>query len=236
VGRDRERYTAEREADGELWRQEPDIDAVPVREREPNVVREDEPDVVQRTEMRVGRDRIRWGPIWAGLLLALASLLLLSVLALAIGAQTVEVIGAAGTVATVTGWATAIIGLIAFFVGGYVAGATSAVRGTVAGLLNGLLVWALGVVLILVFSAFGVGQVFGALGNLFSQFRALVIIPEGSAQVVRQVADAIASGAFAAFLSMLLPAIAAALGGWLGAKRAPREGEGSANAQTVRER
>ena len=186
--------------------------------------------------MRVGRDRIRWGPIWDGLLVALAGFLLLSVLALAIGAQTVEIMGAAGTVATVTGWATAIIGLVAFFVGGYVAGATSAVRGTVAGLLNGLLVWALGIVLILMFSAFGVGQVFGALGSLFSRFRALVIIPEGSAQVVRQAADAIASGAFAAFLSMLLPAIAAALGGWLGAKTASREGEGSANAQTVRQR
>ena len=226
MDRDRERYTAERETDG-LRRQEPEMEEVPVREYET--------DLVQRTEIRVGHDRIRWGPIWAGLLTALAGFLLLSVLALAIGAQAVEIIGAAGTVATVTGWATAIIGLIAFFAGGYVAGATSAVRGTVAGLLNGLLVWALGVVLILVFSAFGVGQVFGALGSLFSQFRALVIIPEGSAQVVRQVADAIASGAFAAFLSMLLPAIAAAVGGWLGAKTASREGDGSGNTQTTRQ-
>ncbi len=235
MDRDRERYTAEREADGQS-RYEPDHETVPVREREPRVVREDELDVAQRTEVRVGRDRIRWGPIWAGLLVALASFLLLSVLALAIGALTVEAIGSAGTVAAVTGWATAIIGLIAFFVGGYVAGATSVVRGTVAGLLNGLLVWALGIVLILMFSALGVGQVFGALGSLFSQFRALVIIPEGSAQVVRQAADAIASGAFAAFLSMLLPAIAAVGGGWLGAKTAPREGDGSGNAQTARQR
>ncbi|MDQ4000189.1 MAG: permease [Actinomycetota bacterium] len=186
--------------------------------------------------MRLGRDRIRWGPIWAGLLMALASILLLSVLALAIGAQAVELIGAAGTVATITGWATAIIGLIAFFVGGWVAGATSAVRGTVAGLLNGLLVWALGIVLILVFSALGVGQLFGALGNLFSQFRALVVITESSPELVGQVADAIASGAFAAFLSILLPAIAAVLGGWLGAKTAPGEGDRSADAQTARQR
>ncbi len=225
---DRERYTTETEANG-LRRQEPDIQTVPVREEEPD-------SLVQRTEVHVGRDRIRWGPIWAGLLVALAGFLLLSVLALAIGAQTVEVIGAAGTVATITGWATAIIGFIAFFVGGYVAGATSAVRGTIAGLLNGLLVWALGTVLILVFSALGVGQLFGALGSLFSQFRALIVIPETSPQLVRQVADAIANGAFAAFLSMLLPAIAAALGGWLGAKTAPREGGRSANAQTARQR
>lgn len=211
MNREREGYAPQREAERGPGTAEPDREAVPVRA--------DETELVQKTEVRVGRDGIRWGPIWAGLLTALAGFLLLSVLALAIGAQTVEVIGAAGTVATVTGWATAIIGLIAFFVGGYVAGATSAVRGNVAGLLSGLLVWALGVVLILVFSASGVGQVFGALGNLFSQFRALVIIPETSPQVVRQVADAIAGTAFVAFLSMLLPAIAAALGGWLGAKK-----------------
>lgn len=228
MDRDRERHVAEREADGEARRPEPGIEAVPVRESET--------DVVQRTQVSVGHDTIRWGPVWAGLLAALAGFLLLSVLALAIGAQTVEVIGAAGTVATVTGWATAIIGLIAFFVGGYVAGATSPLRGTVAGLLNGLLVWALGVVLILVFSAFGVGQVFGALGNLFSQFRALVVIPETSPQVIRQVADAIAGGAFAAFLSMLLPAIAAALGGWLGAKTGSRGGDRSTNTQTAPQR
>lgn len=230
VDRGREEYTAEREADGGLRRPEPNLEeAIPVREDEPD-------SLVQKTEVRLGRDRIRWGPIWAGLLMALAGFLLLSVLALAIGAQAVELIGAAGTVATITGWATAIIGLIAFFVGGWVAGATSAVRGTVAGLLNGLLVWALGIVLILVFSALGVGQLFGALGNLFSQFRALVVITESSPELFGQVADAIASGAFAAFLSILLPAIAAVLGGWLGAKTAPGEGDRSADAQTARQR
>jgi hypothetical protein len=194
--KEKEKYTVQREADGGVRRRGPGLEAIPVREDEPD-------SLVHKTEVRTGRDWIRWGPIWAGLLMALASFLLLSVLALAIGAQAVELIGAAGTVATITGWATAIIGLIAFFVGGWVAGATSAPRGTAAGLLNGLLVWALGIVLILVFSALGVGQLFGALGNLFSQFRALAIIPEGSPELVGLIADAIASGAFAVFLSML---------------------------------
>ncbi|MDQ3966282.1 MAG: permease [Actinomycetota bacterium] len=230
MDRGREEYTAQREADGGLRRPEPDL------EEEAIPVREDEPDLVQKTEVHVGRGLIRWGPIWAGLLAALASFLLLSVLALAIGAQTVDAVGAAETVATVTGWATAIIGLIAFFVGGWVAGATSAVRGTVAGLLSGFLVWALGTVLILAFSALGVGQLFGALGDLFTQFRVLVVIPESDPQVVQLIADAIASTAFVAFLSMLLPAIAATLGGWLGAKTAPREGNASANTQTPRRR
>jgi hypothetical protein len=79
-------------------------------------------------------------------------------------------------------------------------------------------VWALGTVLILVFSALGVGQLFGAVGNLFTQFRSLVLIPEGNPQAIQQIADTIASTAFVAFLSMLLPALAAAVGGWLGAR------------------
>ncbi len=202
---------------------EPDARAISVREDEPDAraipAREDEPDVVQRTQVNVPRDRIRWGPIWAGLLAALASFLLLSLLALAIGALTVNVGGDVGAVVTTTGWATAIIGLIAFFVGGYVAGATSAIRGTVAGLLNGFIVWALGTVLILVFSALGVGQLFGAVGNLFTQFRALLFVTTLSdPRIFQQIADTIASTAFIAFLSMLLPALAATIGGWLGAK------------------
>ncbi len=230
MDRGREVYRAQREADGGLRRPAPNL------EEEAIPVRKDQPDLVQKTEVHVGRDTIRWGPIWAGLLAALASFLLLSVLALAVGALTVDAVGAAGTVVTITGWATAIIGLIAFFAGGWVAGATSPIRGIVAGLSSGFLVWALGTVLILAFSALGVGQLFGALGDLFTQFRALVVIQESSPEVVQLIADAIAGTAFAAFLSMLLPAIAATLGGWLGAKRAPREGDASANARTARQR
>lgn len=224
VDRGRERYRAQREADGGLRRPDSDL------EEEAIPIRKNEPDLVQKTEVHVGRDTIRWGPIWAGLLAALASYLLLSVLALAAGALTVDAVGAPGTVVTVTGWATAIIGLIAFFAGGLVAGTSLAVRGTIAGLLSGFLVWALGAVLILAFSALGVGQLFGALGDLFTQFRALVVIQESSPEVVQLIADAIAGTAFAAFLSMLLPAIAATLGGWLGAKRAPGNGDESTNA------
>ncbi len=228
MDRDTERYRAQREADGGLRRPEPHL------EEEAIPVREDKPDLVQKTEVHVGRNTIRWGSIWAGLLTALASFLLLSVLALAIGAQTVDAVGAAGTVVTITGWATAIIGLIAFFAGGWAAGATSPIRSTIAGLWTGFLVWALGIVLILAFSALGVGQLFGALGDLFTQFRALVVISESSPQVAQLIADAIASTAFVAFLSILLPAIAATLGGWLGVKTAPREGGTSANTRTAR--
>ena len=60
---------------------------------------------------------------------------------------------------------TGIIGLIAFFVGGYVASMTSGARDTSAGLLNDVLVWALVTILMLLFSSLGTGQFFGALGE-----------------------------------------------------------------------
>jgi hypothetical protein len=106
----------------------------------------------------VRRNSARWGPIWAGLITALTTYVLLELLAIGIGLQDVGP-GAGGG----DGWVPAIIGLIAFFTGGAVAGMTSAVRGASTGLLNGFLVWALGTTLILVLSALGLGQIFGAL-------------------------------------------------------------------------
>jgi hypothetical protein len=76
-------------------------------------------------------------------------------------------------------WVSGIIGLIVFFIGGYVASKASAAedasaaRDARASLLDGLLVWALGSVLILTLSALGVGQIFEALGDVVGQSCAL---------------------------------------------------------------
>jgi hypothetical protein len=64
---------------------------------------------------------------------------------------------------------TEIIGLITFFLGGLLTGATAWVRGVTAGLINGFCLWALGTVLILVLSTLGLGALFGATGNAFNQ-------------------------------------------------------------------
>lgn len=179
--------------------------------------------VVERTERGERpspwdlRDQVRWGPIVAGMLTALGTFLLLSLLGLAIGANTVRVgRGQGDEVAQGASIVTALIGLLSFFIGGFVAGRTAAVRGRGPGLLNGFLVWALGVSLILLLAALGVGQLFGAAGDLFEQYRALGS-PDANvspAQVNRQLRDA----AIPAFLSMALPALAAAIGGLVGAR------------------
>ncbi|MBD0356964.1 MAG: hypothetical protein ICV57_07295 [Rubrobacter sp.] len=161
------------------------------------------------------RDSIRWGPVWAGLITALTSFLLLQLLAIGLGLVGIGP-GAGGG----GGWVSAIIGLIAFFIGGSVAGMTSAVRSAATGLLNGFLVWALGTVLILLLSALGLGQIFGALGNVVGQLGVLQNLQSANVPDVdpARIAQAVRSGAIGAFFGLLLSALASMLGGFLGGR------------------
>ena len=165
------------------------------------------------------RDSVRWGPIWAGLITALTVFLLLQLLAIGLGLVGIGPGQGGG------GWVPAIIGLIAFFTGGAVAGMTSAIRGVGTGLLNGFLVFALGTVLILTLSAFGLGQLFGALGNVAGQVNPSQVAnaaqnaqqnaPNVSAQ---EAASALRTGSIGAFFGLLFAALASMLGGILGGR------------------
>lgn len=197
----------------------------------------------QKVEAVAPRDSARWGAIWAGLIATLATFVLLELLAFGIGIL--------GTVAEspdaggFSAWVTAIIGVIAFFTGGSVAGMTSVIRGAAPGIVNGLLVWGLAVVLIVLLSSLGVGQLFGALGNVVGQFGAIsqltgaggsLNVPEGGLNLPQgvspsQYVDAIRGVAFGAFVSLLVAALVSALGGFLGGRtnkpigHAPRSDE-----------
>ena len=162
------------------------------------------------------RDRVRWGAIWAGLVTALATFLLLTTAAIAIGAQAVDA-GATDENAMAGGIVSAVIALLAFMAGGFVAGRTAGVVGRGYGALNGFLVWALGVVLILALAAFGLGSLFGASGDLFAQYQQMgAPQPEGVDE--NAVIEGIRNGSIGAFLAMLLPALAATAGGLLGSR------------------
>jgi len=112
--------------------------------------------------MTLPTDRVRWGPIWAGLLAAFFTLLVLSLLGLAIGASTVN----AGQAAQGSGnqnagqysaiWA-GISAILAFLVGGYVAGRTAAVHERGWAALNGALVFLLALPLLLWLASQGLG-------------------------------------------------------------------------------
>lgn len=166
-------------------------------------------------------DRVRWGPIWAGLVTALAAFLLLSIAAVAVGAVAVTA-GADAAAAGLGGAiASAVIGLVAFFLGGFVASRTATVMERPYGAVNGFLVWALGVVLILALAAFGLGSLFGAAGDLFGQYQQMgAPTPQGVDP--QQAIEGVRNSSLGAFIGMILPAIAATVGGFLGARTLAR--------------
>ena len=191
---------------------EADIRVTPVRKVEPDVD-------VTRTSTRVvmPRDSVRWGPVWAGLITALTTFVLLELLMYSLGLLTLDLNPADG--GTSGPWTTAVVGLIAFFIGGWVAGATSAIRGATAGLLNGFLVWGLGTVLILALSSFGLGSLFGAFGNAISSF---LFASRPNQDLINvdpaQIANVVRNASWWAFVSLAVSALACTLGGWAGAK------------------
>src|SRR5688572_11435781 len=84
---------------------------------------------VERVEQTaVARDRVRWGPIWAGLLTTLSMFLLFELMAYAFGWLSLGIGDFPGSRRSDT-WVAGIIGLISFFLGGLVTGATALVRG-----------------------------------------------------------------------------------------------------------
>jgi hypothetical protein len=111
------------------------------------------------------RDRIRWGPILGGLLSSLTLLFLFELLGLAIGLSAFGSGADTNTVAWYGGIWSAASGFLAFLIGGWVAGKTSAVENFDNALLNGFLVGAAGIILLVWMAAAGVSNVFGLLGG-----------------------------------------------------------------------
>ena len=174
---------------------------------------------VQSAPLVTPRDRVRWGPVLAGLITALSVFLLLQLLMYGLGLLTLSFDPNAPTSPANTGaWITAVMGLLSLFFGGWIAGATSLARGGGPGLLSGCLGWALMVVLVLVLSSQGLGLAFGAFGGAYAQLlyfgRGINIDPNQAAAVLR-------NASLWAFVSLVIGALAAGLGGWLGGRGRP---------------
>ena len=221
---------------------------IPVREeyveprhtavREQSVVRQEtQPVAAEPVNVAVGAERkdgVRWGPIWAGLLTALTTFILLELLFFALGWLTLD-FGqqeSGNSRALVTG----ILALVAFFLGGLVAGATALWKGLLSGLLHGFLVWALGVVAFIALTFFGGSALLGSFGSLTSQLgvgpqqvqSATTVTSAEADQALSQAKDS----AGPAFWGLFLPLAASMLGGLLGSKIWPRQDE--SDPETVR--
>jgi len=189
----------------------------------------------------LARDRVRWGPILAGFVTALTSLVLLGMLGVALGMTSVNAYfdAARGAPPPEVGrnsaiWA-GLSSIIAFLIGGFVAGRTAAVFDRGWGTLNGMLVFLFAVPVMLWLAGQGLGAIMGTVGS----FTAGLQVDPGTAQSatsqaaqgaqqaassltpadISRAAETVRTAAWGGLLGSLLALGAAALGGALGTRR-----------------
>lgn len=181
-------------------------------------------------------DRIRWGPILSGLVVALATQLILSALFAAIGADTVA---GSGRPRTITGnvagnvgiWST--IGLlISLFTGGWVTARGCGPMNRSSALLNGAILWATTLALGSWLLASGVTGAFGLATSAASNAAGAIAnqVPQGgvnlpqnapqvSAQQAREIADTTARSLWWFVFGSLLGLLASMIGAAVGARK-----------------
>ena len=157
--------------------------------------------------------QLRWGPIFAGLLTAVGIFVLLTLPAVALGLQAApgtESIEDMGFLAILV---TSLVALVAFFVGGFVSTWSAGISDTGRSVINGFLVWALWLVAIAFLATFGIGSIAGSMGELFGQ----VSVPSPDVEA-EQLIEILRSSSWQSFLALALTALAATLGGVVGAR------------------
>lgn len=175
------------------------------------------------------KNRVQFGPIVAGILTAIASMLILTVLGLAIGASALEpreVGQGVGTAATIWGIASAII---SFFLGGWVAAKTAAVAGVGSGMINGFIVGAGILALVLWLVGSGLGAAIGLIGNNVGDIANIVqdagVSTDEAQQQTEQAAtqveapnsfETVRDSAWGTLIGLILPLAAGAAGGAVG--------------------
>jgi hypothetical protein len=208
------------------------VESRPAARREETVVRQearpgyrDDYASSRPVNVAVGAERqdgVRWGPIWAGLLTALTTFILLELLFFALDWLT---LGPVGSVET-SSWVTGILALVGFFLGGLVAGATAIWKGLFSGLLHGFMVWSLGVVAFIALTFFGGSALLGSFGDLTNQLGIGPQEVQSTTSVSSTEADQISrtakDAAAPAFWGLFLPLTASMLGGLIGSKMWPR--------------
>lgn len=158
------------------------------------------------------RDRIRWGPVWAGVVTAIGTYLFLQLALVALGIVDLSE-GIAGDAI-----ASAIAALIAFFVGGVTVGATAMWQGADDGVLHGIVMWFAALVALILVSAVGSGVALGSLdtSDAFDEFSTDDIDTEQASEDAEEAAAK-------ALLGLTFGLAAAAAGGAVGAKMWPKD-------------
>jgi hypothetical protein len=195
-------------------------------------------DVIPNEPVVAGRvaeyhDLVRWGPIISGLLVSLATQLILSAIIGAVAAGTVEGSGAPRTIAPNAAgnaglWSTIAL-LISLFTGGWVTARACGPMNRNTALLNGAILWATTLAVSSWLLASGVSGAFGVAasnaGEVINQVQQQggVNVPQAnvSAQQARDAAANLRSGLWWFVFGSLLGLIASMIGAVTGA-RSPR--------------
>ncbi len=197
-------------------------------------------------------DRVRWGPIFAGLAIALSTQLVLSAIGAAIGATNIAGSEAprsdAGGVGTAVGVWSIISLLISLFIGGWMTARTCGPMNRNTALLNGAILWAATLAVSAWLLSSGVSGAFGVVGSnagtIINQAQQNGVnaqpnggnaqpngvnipanIPTVTAQQTRDIASNISKAGWSFALGSLLGLAAASTGSAAGA-RAPRSAVG----------
>jgi hypothetical protein len=173
---------------------------------------DDDRRITVRTESTATRtDRIRWSAVWAGLIVALALYLFLQLALITTG-----IVDLADATSADAFWSAA-AALVAFLVGGVVAGASAVWRDADDGLLHGIVMWAVGVVALVVLAAAGGGVALGTVdaSEVFDELTGT----DASATATSDDAEEAAGWALIGLTSAL---VASAIGATVGAKMWPR--------------
>jgi hypothetical protein len=160
----------------------------------------------------IRRDRIRWGPVWAGIVTAIGSYLFLLLALVATGVVDLADGDASDAIAS------AVAALVAFFLGGVTTGASAMWQGADDGVLHGIVMWFAALVGLVVLSAFGSGLALGAIdtSDAFDEFTTEDIDRD-------QASDDAQEAAAKALLGLTFGLAAAAAGGAAGAKMWPKD-------------
>jgi hypothetical protein len=173
-------------------------------------------------------DKIRWGPIIAGLVTTIATMLVLTVLGLALGASVFEPTSDGDDVGTAAAIWSIASAIAAFLIGGWVAGKTASVHGDDNALLNGFMVGATALAGLLLLAGLGLGNLLGGIGTNIDEIANITTGAVGgvdtgaAAQDAQNAAidayDEARNGAWGTLIGMLVALGASTVGGLLGHK------------------
>ena len=180
-------------------------------------------------------DTVRWGPIFAGIVVAIVSQLLLSALIASIGALGAGDV-AARPLATGLGIGAVISVLISLFLGGWTMASSCGPMNSKTSMLNGIVMWATTLVLSGFLLTSGVSGVFGVIaanaGDTITQVEQATgvsvpdtqaevseAVPNVSAQQAENAAATAGKSGIAFLVGSLLGLVAALIGATVGAKK-----------------